>query len=82
MIKLIGGFFDSFSYHFQIGYWQGISKNSICIEIDTKPNEAKIEQLCRDICKLNNQQAILVQQINSQSCLINGLGEIKKLKCK
>lgn len=77
LIKLVTDRFDGFSLSYQVGYWQDKREPSVCFEIDTPADDVKIDQLCRDICKANDQQCVLLQQIDSQSCTIDRQGGIK-----
>ena len=74
VIQLTAGYFDGFSVKTQMGYWQGQPESSIVIEIDNiaddAQQESKIMELTRCIIKRNNQQAILVQRIQSDSELV------------
>lgn len=52
------------------GFWHGHREKSLIIEIDIPKNDSKIEHLCYAIKKLNQQDKILVQRIESDSKLI------------
>lgn len=70
--KLVGECFDGFTIIKADGVWQGESEHSLIIEIDYphKDSYKKIEQLCYAIKKLNQQDKILVQRIESDSKLV------------
>ena len=64
------------SRHFQgftllegIGYWEGASENSLCIEIVTD-DWAKVRIVSQAIKDHNKQQAILVQKIAIEGKLV------------
>lgn len=82
--KLVGDLFDGFTIIKADGVWQGKSEHSLIIEIDnprmntnfTNIEDAlldvdfRINQLCYAIKKLNQQDKILVQRIESESKLV------------
>ena len=74
--ELICQHFDGCTLIKAKGVWQGKSEHSLIIEIDyIKPAnvidvDIKIDQLCYAIKKLNQQNKILVQRIESNSKLI------------
>jgi len=75
--KLVSDVFPGFSIYEQTGYYEGVAEKSICIEVDGfTVDDVKIAQLCRDICTMNQQKTILVQQVWSESCLIDINGKV------
>ena len=71
--KLVGDLFDGFTIIKAEGVWQSESEHSLIIEIEVNSPVAfyrKIEQLCFAIKKLNQQDKILVQRIESDSKLV------------
>lgn len=70
--KLVCKYFDGATIIKAEGIWQGESEHSLIIEICwgviTSKNE--IDQLCYAIKKLNQQDKILVQRIESDSKLV------------
>jgi len=72
--SLIGlHFSDGFSISEQVGHWKGGFEQSLCIEIDTLNSSTGFHrQLCdiiRELKAHNAQEAILVQEIESNSYL-------------
>lgn len=71
--KLVSDLFDGFTIIKADGIWQGESEHSLIIEIEVNSPVAfyrKIESLCYAIKKLNQQDKILVQRIESDSKLV------------
>lgn len=71
--KLVGNYFKGFTIIKAEGVWQGESEHSLIIEIELNGisiYENNIAQLCYVLKKLNQQDKILVQQIESDSKLI------------
>lgn len=73
--KLVCVFFDGSTIIKAEGVWQGESEHSLIIEIDNslfsrQCDAERIKQLCYAIKKLNQQDKILVQKIESESKLI------------
>ena len=69
--KLVCEYFDGCTLIKAEGIWQGKSEHSLIIEIDDQYKcWEKIERLCFAIKKLNEQDKILVQRIESDSKLV------------
>lgn len=69
--NLVADQFVCFSIFEGIGYWLGTRELSLCIEIDIKCDErSKVVAIAENIKKHNNQEAVLVQEIKSNSILI------------
>lgn len=71
--KLVCDVFDGFTIIKTDGIWQGKSEHSLIIEIELDGiniYENKLNQLCYAIKKLNQQDKILVQRIESDSKLV------------
>lgn len=73
--KLVDVFFDGYTIIKAEGIWKGKSEHSLIIEIDNslfnrKCDAERIDQLCYAIKKLNQQDKILVQRIESESKLV------------
>lgn len=74
--SLIGLHFpDGFSISEQVGHWKGGFESSLCIEIDTLTSDGiiyrtDIADIIRELKAHNAQEAILVQRIESHSCLV------------
>jgi hypothetical protein len=69
--KLVRQHFASFTIINAEGCWHGRSEHTLIIEIlITEPENQKIEKLAYAIKKLNQQNAVLVQYIESRSRLI------------
>jgi len=73
--SLIGLHFpDGFSTQEQVGYWQGKVESSLCIEIDVLDLASvcwdyKIADIIAELKTHNAQDAVLVQEIESNSYL-------------
>ena len=63
--ELVSQRFKEFSLWQGIGYWQGKSEKSLCIEIfdPTESCAGTVEQLALEIRVLNEQDCVLVQEI-------------------
>jgi len=72
IVDIVKEYFDGFTLIPAIGYWQGIKENSLIIEIDVKHplSKYRIKVIAKRIKELNEQQAVIVQQINVKSELI------------
>ena len=73
--SLIGLHFpDGFSIQEQIGYWHGSFEKSLCIEIDdfatSRISALKIQDIVTELKEHNAQEAVLVQEIKSDSYLV------------
>lgn len=69
--KLVCDYFDSFTIIKAEGLWQGESEHSLTIEIEGGNYDmSRISNLCYVIKKLNQQDKILVQRIESDSKLV------------
>lgn len=68
LINIVAGYFPGFTWYETNGYYKHERERSLCIEIDSSFfADEKIKQLCRDICKANKQQSVLLQKISSNS---------------
>jgi hypothetical protein len=79
VLDLVNAIFDGFTWYETHGVYKKQAENSICIEIESHPNDVKIAQLGRDICVANNQQCVLIQQIDTVSALIDQQGKLKSV---
>lgn len=71
IVGIIKECFTGFTLIPAIGYWQGIKENSLIIEINASSlDEYRINVIAKQIKILNNQQAVMVQQIDVKSELI------------
>ena len=72
--SLVCHYFDGATLITAEGIWQGNSEHSLIIEIECiylcHNVPERIERLCYDIKKLNQQDKILVQRIESDSQLV------------
>lgn len=55
-----------FTYYFANGYWQGKTEESLVIEVETVFHN-KVLAMAMDIKKVNNQDAVLVQQFVAET---------------
>jgi hypothetical protein len=64
-------FFDSFTVVPTVGYWRGERESSAAIEIiGAEADAERVRELATTIKQENQQQAVLVERIASQSELI------------
>lgn len=75
--NLLNEYFDGYTIYKTRGYWKGESKDSIVIEIEELTGKnvdtgEKISTVARKIRKLLNQEAVLIQHIESSPILIEG----------
>ena len=76
--ELTARFFDSCTRIEASGDWKGVSEDSMIIEIDAHGADtrqefaARVRSLAELIRTTNNQEAVLVQRIESTSVLITG----------
>jgi len=77
--QLVSNSFSGFTVFEAIGYWQGESEKSLCIEIySTSANaDVLINKVCRAICCLNKQDVVLLQKIKINAFLVNESGCIE-----
>ena len=69
--KLVDDYFKGSTVIPARGRWEGEAEKSLVIEIVTeKENEHSIEDLARAIKRTNNQEAVLIQKIQSASYLV------------
>ncbi len=69
--KIITNYFDGFTIIKGQGFWKGQKENSLIIEIEVQVDEVeKVDQIAEDIKHANNQQAVIIQKINSDSWLV------------
>lgn len=69
--KLVGNYFKDFTIIKAEGIWHGKSEHSLIIEISgIEYDMSRISNLCYAIKKLNQQDKILVQRIESNSKLV------------
>ena len=78
LCSLISEFFNGFTVYKTVGYWRGKREKSIVFEIDTAGFDntqrllldMNIKMICRKICGLNRQDAVLVQKVESTSYML------------
>jgi len=77
ILRLAGTYFQSGYTLFQgLGAWDGKEEKSLCIEIavmsasDTLRVKSKVKHLARDIKRVNQQDAVLIEEIPSANLLI------------
>ena len=73
LLNLVSAAVNGFSTIEQTGYCRGKPQPSICIKIVTT-NKPLIDQLCKDICQLNDQNAVLLEAIPAVYGLITKNG--------
>jgi hypothetical protein len=62
--------FDGFSIIEQTGYWKNERESSLCIEIVTNFDVCVLQRLCQEICRYNEQEAILLQELDCKAWLV------------
>ena len=70
VINLCNKRFKGFTVYEAMGYWRGRPEKSLIVEIIAKKIICKAEALARDIKKLNNQEAVLLETLRNNSWLI------------
>lgn len=69
--KLAGKYFEGFTILKADGFWRLQKENSLVIEVDTGlGDKEKVNQLAIEIKTLNQQEAVLVQEIKNNSWLV------------
>lgn len=69
--KLVNQYFPGFTVIKVDGVWHGVAEHSLIIEIDDDNiTYTDIKGLCYNLKKLNQQDKILVQRIESESKLV------------
>lgn len=76
LYRLIGRFYPSFTAYNATGYWRGVREKSIVFEIDTIDDKCitldlNIKMIVKKICGVNNQECVLVQKLESDSCVLS-----------
>lgn len=76
MSRLISQFYSGFTIYNTTGYWYGVREKSIVFEIDTMDDklitlDLNIKMIVKKICGYNQQQCVLVQKIESDSCVLD-----------
>ena len=69
--SIVSAKFQGFSVLDQVGFWQGARESSLAIEIETEETrQDDVLTIAAQIKAANNQQAVLVQRINTNSYLV------------
>jgi len=71
IIEITGNYFEGFTTEQVIGYWKGARENTLKIEIVTDSSDATITKLCRDLRKQLNQDAIMLEIVESNIAFIS-----------
>lgn len=64
--------FSAYTIYEVVGYWSGKAESTLIIEIDSLDEvvDIQVRQLATDIKFKNEQEAILIQRIESRSSLV------------
>ena len=68
IIEIITKYIDGFTLIDAQGYWRGKPEDALIIEIEVVlTGQSTIYSLAKDIKKLNNQESVLIQKIETKS---------------
>ena len=71
ILRIVRNIFSGFSVQVQLGYWDKIQENSICIiVIANREDRDAIFNIAKGIKDLNNQESVLVTEQEIRSVLI------------
>jgi hypothetical protein len=75
IVAIVSRYFDSFTLFSAVGYWQGKSEQSLCIEIDVSqdapPNWlVRVECIASEIKTLCKQDAVLMQRVKTDTKIL------------
>ena len=71
IIEIITKYIDGFTLIDAQGYWRGKPEDALIIEIEVVlTGQSTIYSLAKDIKKLNNQESVLIQKIETKSHFI------------
>lgn len=71
IIEITGRHFEGFTTEQVIGYWRGARENTLKIEIVTDSSDAKITSLCRELRVALDQDAIMLEIVESNIAFIS-----------
>ena len=69
-IEIISGYFEGFTAYEVVGYWKGHKEKTLKVEIVAEAGEVMITKLCKDLAEKLDQEAILLEKINSNMVFI------------
>lgn len=71
IVECVTKYFDAFTVVPAIGYWRGLRERSVAIDIEAGADRRKqVDAIAREIARGNKQEAVLVQEIETQSHLV------------
>ena len=71
IIEITGKYFEGFTTEQVIGYWKGARENTLKVEIVTDSSDATITKLCRELRVALDQEAIMLEIIESNIAFIS-----------
>ncbi len=76
IIAIVGSKFDGFTLLPGLGYYQGKPEPCVIVEIavpdtDRSNHGLVVQALAEEICRVNNQECVLVQKIDTASVMIH-----------
>lgn len=69
--RLTAAVFDGFTSYHGTGHWKGVPEPCTIVEVDAPlSDEPKVRRLCSTICAANEQEAVVLQLIDTKFQLI------------
>lgn len=69
-IDIISRYFEGFTAYEVIGYWRGSKENTLKVEVASDEGSTKVIRLCKELKKELQQEAILLEQVESNIAFI------------